>query len=115
MNVEAYCLTKLAAIEDYPFGPDAAVFKVGGKMFALTAPPGQPTNINLKCEPTLAVSLRQKYPAVTPGYHMNKVHWNSVALDGSVPEEELQRMVDHSYELVVRSLPRLEREALGSV
>ncbi len=113
MSIEAYCLRKLAAVEDYPFGPDAAVFKVGNKIFALTSPPGSPTNINLKCEPTLAIALRQKHAAITPGYHMNKVHWNSVALDGSVPTAEVERMVDMSYELVVGSLPRPARDALG--
>ena len=113
MQVEAYCLTKLAASESYPFGPDAAVFKVGGKMFALTSPPGRPTHLNLKCDPTLAIGLRQKYPAITPGYHMNKTHWNSVELDGSVPDAELTRMMDQSYELVVNSLAKTAREALS--
>lgn len=101
MNVEEYCLSLPGAIEDYPFGETAAVFKVGGKMFALTSPAGGPTSINLKCEPTLAIQLRQTYPAITPGYHMNKVHWNTVALDGTVPEDQIRKMIDHSYGLVV--------------
>lgn len=102
MTTEEYCLEKPHAQEDYPFGPDAAVFKVNGKMFALTQPPGKPTRINLKCEPMLALKLRQRYPdKVIPGYHMNKTHWNTVVLDGSLPETEIRKMIDHSYELVV--------------
>lgn len=100
MNVEEYCLSLPAVVEDYPFGDGVAVFKVGGKMFALTNPAGKPTSINLKCDPTLAISLRQTYPAITPGYHMNKTHWNTVQLNGSVPEDELKRWIQHSYELV---------------
>lgn len=100
MDVEKYCLELPGAVEDYPFGDGAAVFKVGGKMFALTQPPGKPKTINLKCEPTLAISLRQKYNSVIPGYHMNKQHWNTVELGGDVPADELKRMIDHSYELV---------------
>ncbi len=115
MNVEEYCLTKLAAVEDYPFGDEVAVFKVGGKMFALTSPPGKPTSISLKCEPTLAISLRQKYPAITPGYHLNKMHWNTIDLGGTVPDAEIKRLITHSYELVVSGLPRVGREALSDI
>ncbi len=100
--VEEYCLAKPGAIEDYPFGDGAAVFKVNGKMFALTQPPGNPERINLKCDPELAISLRQAHPAVTPGYHMNKRHWNTVSLDGSLPGAEIRRQIDHSYELVAK-------------
>ena len=114
MDVIEYCLSKLAAVEDYPFDSETAVFKVGGKIFALTGEPTKPTSINLKCDPTLAIALRQKYSTVTPGYHMNKVHWNTVQLDGSVPDDEIRRMIDHSYDLIVKSLPRVEREALGT-
>lgn len=109
IDVEEYCLGELGAVEDYPFGDDAAVFKVGGKMFALTSPPGKPTSINLKCDPTLAIVLRQTYPAITPGYHMNKQHWNTVKLDGSVPDDEIKKQIDHSYDLVVASLPKARR------
>ncbi len=104
MNVEEYCLSLPGVVEDYPFGDGVAVFKVGGKMFALTSPAGKPTSVNLKCDPALAVSLRQTYPAVTPGYHMNKTHWNTVELDGGVPDEELARWIEHSYELVAPEL-----------
>ncbi|HET6939170.1 MAG TPA: MmcQ/YjbR family DNA-binding protein [Nocardioides sp.] len=94
------------AVEDYPFGEEVAVFKVGGKMFALVSLDGEPGVVNLKCDPALALQLRQQYAAVRPGYHQNKRHWNSVDLDGSLDAEELREMVQHSYDLVVASLPR---------
>ena len=100
MNVEEYCLSLPGAVEDYPFGDGVAVFKIAGKTFALTNPAGKPTSINLKCDPVLAVTLRHTYPAVTPGYHMNKTHWNTVQLDGSVPEKELMRWIEMSFNLV---------------
>lgn len=106
MDVEAYCLELPGAVEDYPFGPDAAVFKVGDKMFALTQPPGKPKTINLKCDPTLAITLRQKYKSVLPGYHMNKQHWNTIELGGDLPEAELKKLVDHSYDLVAPKAKR---------
>lgn len=108
-KAEDYILSKPGAVEDYPFGDGAAVFKVGGKMFALTSPPGNPASMNLKCDPTLAKALRQKFAAISPGYHMNKEHWNTVKLDGTVPEAELRKQIDHSYDLVVASLPKSQR------
>lgn len=102
MNIEEYCLSKRGAVEDYPFGDDAAVFKVNGKMFALTQPPGKPTRINLKCDPTRAVWLRQEYKSVSPGYHMNKTHWNTVELGGDVDIKEVFKMIDDSYDLVAK-------------
>jgi predicted DNA-binding protein (MmcQ/YjbR family) len=103
MNVEEYCLSLPSVTEDYPFGDGVAVWKVNGKMFALTQPPGKPDRVNLKCDPTLAIALRQEYhPSVREGYHQNKKHWNTVDLDGKVPDAELKRMIDHSYELVAR-------------
>ena len=101
------------AVEDYPFGDEAAVFKVGGKMFALVMLAGEPGSVNLKCDPDWALELRAAYDAVRPGYHQNKRHWNTVELDGTVQEAELREMVDHSYELVVSRLPRSERARLG--
>ena len=95
------CLAKPGSAEDYPFGDEVAVFKVGGKMFALVPLAESPASVSLKCDPGLAAGLRQRYPAVTPGYHLNKRHWNTVTLDGSVPEEELLDLIDHSYQLVV--------------
>ena len=115
MNIETfreYCLSKPAATEDAPFGPDNIVFKVGGKMFALAALDEVPPAVNLKCDPDLALELRDRYEQVRPGYHMNKKHWNTVELDGVIPEKEIRKMVDHSYDLVVRSLPKVRREKL---
>ncbi len=100
------------AWEDYPFGPDVAVFKVGRRMFGTLAKRGDMPSINLKCDPAEALALRDIFEAVRPGYHMNKVHWNTVDLDGSVPTAEVARMIDNSYALVVRTLPRKERDPL---
>jgi predicted DNA-binding protein (MmcQ/YjbR family) len=97
------------AAEDYPFGDEVAVFKVGGRMFALVSLEGDPGVVNLKCDPALALQLREQYAAVRPGYHQNKRHWNSVDLDGSLDDEELREMVQHSYDLVVASLPKASR------
>ena len=109
MNLEdlrAYCLTEPNAAEDTPFGDDALVFKVGGKMFALAALEEVPPRVNFKCDPDLALELRDRYAEVQPGYHMNKKHWNTVELNGAIPDGELRRMIDHSYELVVARLPK---------
>lgn len=104
---------KPGAAEEYPFGDGAAVFKVGGKMFALVHLGDEPGSLNLKCDPGWAEELRTIYPdAIRPGYHMNKRHWNTVALDGTVPAEEILELVEHSYELVVAGLPRRVREGL---
>jgi predicted DNA-binding protein (MmcQ/YjbR family) len=111
-------LSQPQAIEDFPFGPEVAVFKIKGKMFATLAlgPMGKktsPTNpaenlwwMNLKCDPQEAVMLRDIFTAVIPGYHMNKVHWNTIKLDGSIPEGELVRMIENSFKLVLNSLPK---------
>lgn len=108
----AYLDGKPDAQRDMPFGEDALVFKVMGKMFALVAWQAEPLTINLKADPVDAVILRKQYPAVQPGYHMNKAHWNTVTLDGSVPEEEIRRMMDDSYRLVVRGLSKAQQERL---
>jgi len=107
-----YLLDKPEAFEDYPFGPDAAVFKVKQKMFALVSVKDGVINMNLKCEPYKAAALRDVYEAVIPGYHMNKLHWNTVLLDGSITNEELKNMIDHSYALVVKGLKSIEKNAL---
>ena len=112
MDLRNYLLGKPEAQEDFPFGPEAAVFKIQGKMFALLVERAGVASINLKCDPEQAIGLRDLFPAVTPGYHMNKRHWNTVRDDGSVPAGELQRMVDHSYALVVRGLTRAQRLGL---
>jgi predicted DNA-binding protein (MmcQ/YjbR family) len=98
--------------EEQPFGPDALVYKVRGKMFAIVSPE-VPPSVSLKCNPVLATMLRETYPAVTPGYHLNKQHWNTVLMDGSVPEGEVSEWISHSYELVVKGLPKRDRQELG--
>ena len=115
MNAEsfrAFCLSKTAATEGTPFGPEDIVFKVAGKMFAILALEEVPPRVNLKCDPDLALELRDRYEQVEPGYHMNKKHWNTVVLDGVIPEREIRKMIDHSYELVVQSLPKAKQKAL---
>jgi len=99
-----YCLSKACATESTPFGPDVLVFKVSGKMFALAALDELPTTVNLKCDPDLALELRDRYEQVTPGYHMNKKHWNTVEIESGIPDPELRKMIDHSYELVASGL-----------
>jgi predicted DNA-binding protein (MmcQ/YjbR family) len=99
-GVAEYCLAKPGAQETYPFGTEHTVFKVGGKMFALTPAEAEPASINLKCDPTRAMILRQEYPEITPGYHMNKTHWNTLDLTGNLPAELVWELIDHSYELV---------------
>lgn len=106
------CLQKRGAMEDFPFGPDARVFKVMGKMFALVTVGSHPGYISLKCDPVRAELLRETYPAVTAGYHLNQRHWNSISCDGSVPDDELLDLIQHSYDLVVKSLKKADRLAL---
>ena len=112
-QVLAECLAKPGAVEDYPFGDGAAVCKVAGKMFALVSLGGEPGSVSLKCDPDRAVWLRRQYGAVTAGYHLNKRHWNTIELDGSVPGDELADLIDHSYDLVVASLPKATRNQIG--
>lgn len=100
------------ATQENPFGPGVDVYKVAGKMFALVGGDPDSPSVSLKCEPVLAVELRAEYPAVTPGYHLNKAHWNTVRLDGTVPEDVLYEMVEHSYDRVVAGLTRAERARL---
>lgn len=106
-------LSKPGAEETTPFGPDVLVYKVGGKMFGLASPDDFPPSINLKCDPERAMLLREEHEAITPGYHMNKRHWNTVVLDGSVPAGLVGELIDHSYELVVASLPKQRRPERG--
>jgi len=101
-----YCLGKPNTTEGMPFGETVLVFKVAGKMFALMSLDEVPATANLKCDPNLALDLRDRYEQVRPGYHMNKKHWNTVAIDSGIPEAELRRMIDHSYDLVVQSVPK---------
>ena len=111
-TIKQYLLEKPEALEDYPFGPDAIVFKVQKKMFALFMVRQGQSALNLKCDPEEAVQLRDIFSAVTAGYHMNKRHWNTVILDGSLPMGEIERMIDNSYSLVVKGLKKSDREGL---
>lgn len=111
-ELTTYCMEHRGATEDYPFGPEPLVIKVGGKMFALIGVNNSVAAISLKCEPHMAELLRLEHEAVKPGYHLNKKHWNTVTLDGTVPIAELEAMIDHSYELVVASLTKAQRKAL---
>jgi predicted DNA-binding protein (MmcQ/YjbR family) len=113
-SLRAYCLSKNEVTEETPFGPDVLVFKVAGKMFALTGIDDHPTTVNLKCDPERSIDLRERYEAVRPGYHMNKTHWNTVVLDGSIADSELRELIDHSYTLIVQSLKKADRERLQS-
>jgi predicted DNA-binding protein (MmcQ/YjbR family) len=108
-----YCLTKSGAREETPFGPDVLVFKVGGKMFALAALDEVPPRVNLKCDPDLALDLRDRYEQVRAGYHMNKKHWNTVEIESGIPDIELRKMIDHSYKLVIERLPK-SRAKIGA-
>ena len=115
MNIEDlrdYCLLKPAVTEGLPFGEDTLVFKVAGKMFLLTSI-SQGNSFNVKCDPELAIELRERYNEVKPGYHMNKKHWNTVYMDGQLTNKQLCEMVEHSYDLVLKSLPKKEQEKFG--
>ena len=101
------------AEETYPFSAETTVFKVRGKIFAIAALDREPPAISLKCEPDLAAQLRADHAAITPGYHLNKRHWNTVAVDGSLPEGMLRDMVEDSYDLIVSALPKRVRDDLG--
>ncbi len=114
MHIEAfrdYCLSKPGVTEEMPFGEDVLVFKVKGKIFSLTDI-NEFDGINLKCDPLKSLELREKYAGIRPGYHMNKKHWNTVATDGSVPDDKMRYLINHSYELVVAGLPKKHREEL---
>ena len=103
------CLGLPGASEEFPFGDEVSVFKVSGKMFALCALDGEPLQLSVKCDPEFAVQLRSAYPAVTPGYHLNKRHWNTITVDGSLPDEMVADLLGDSYDLVVASLPKARR------
>jgi predicted DNA-binding protein (MmcQ/YjbR family) len=107
------CLSFAGAQETFPFGPATSVFKVAGKMFALSQLGADSLRVSLKCEPELAQALRGAHAAVIPGYHLNKRHWNTVILDGSLPDDTVRDMIEDSYDLVVSKLPKEQRGALG--
>jgi len=115
MNIEEirdYCLAKPGVTEGFPFGDTALVFKVGGKMFALLDLSEESRGISLKCNPELAIELREQHAEVTPAYHFNKQHWNGVNLQGGISDNQLREWIDHSYKLVIDSLPKSRREIL---
>lgn len=110
-SIREYCLQKKGVTEELPFDEDSPVYKVMGKIFAITnlTPP---YSINLKCDPEKAVELREKYDAVTPGYHMNKTHWNTVDLQSGIPPKLIKEWIDHSHELVVNGLSQKDKNRL---
>ena len=113
-DVIDYCLSKKSVEQTTPFGPEVLVYKVMGKMFALTDPDKYPCFVNLKCDPDRALELRDQHEAIRPGYHMSKKHWNSVYLDETLAGDLVRELIDHSYELVVKGLKKSDREKLES-
>jgi predicted DNA-binding protein (MmcQ/YjbR family) len=112
-GLRRWCLEQGGAVEEFPFGPEHSVFKVAGKIFAISALDRVPLRVSLKCDPELALSLRAGYPAIRPGYHLNKRHWNTVTLDGSLPDQLVRDLVEDSYDLIVSALSRRVRQQLG--
>ena len=113
-SISEFASTLTGVVEEQPFGPDVDVLKVGGKIFAILSPESSPEAVSLKCDPELAIALRLQYAAVIPGYHLNKRLWNTVNLNGTIPDDEILHMVTHSYELVVAGLPKSVRQDLSS-
>jgi predicted DNA-binding protein (MmcQ/YjbR family) len=117
MNIEDlrnYCIQKPYVTEELPFGPDTLVFKVATKVFLLTGLDSPDFRFNVKCDPELAIQLREQYPCVQPGYHMNKKHWNTINVDGSVNDKKLKEWIDHSYQSVFDSLQKNVKIALSN-
>ena len=112
-ELRRWCLHHAGAIEDFPFGPEHSVFKVAGKMFALSSLERAPLEVSVKCEPELADQLRHSYEAIRPGYHLNKRHWNTITLDGSLSDQLVRDLIEDSYDLVVSALPKRARQELG--
>jgi len=116
MNIEQfreYCLSKKGVTEDFPFDEVTLCLRVGGKIFAITGLDSEHFTVNLKCDPDFALELREQHPEVQPGWHMNKKHWNTVDFEGALDERLLRQLIDHSYEMVVKSLKKAEREELA--
>lgn len=116
MNIEEfriYCLSKPMVMEDFPFDQTTLVFKVCGKIFALTGLDNIEFKVNLKCDPDRSIELREEYESIRAGFHMNKKHWNTVIVDGSFPEDLFRELIDHSYDLVIRGLPKKLRDTLN--
>jgi predicted DNA-binding protein (MmcQ/YjbR family) len=111
-SLRAYCLKKKGVLEDFPFGETTLVFRVRGKIFLLVGLDNTPLQFNAKADPEKIPDLRERHSAIQPGYHMNKKHWNTILVDGTLPERILRELIDESYQLVVASLPKKDREAL---
>ncbi len=107
------CLDLPGAVEEFPFGVETSVFKVGGKIFAITPLKARPLTVSLKCEPEIAEQLRASHPAVRPGYHLNKRHWNTIDIDGSLDDAFVSDLVEDSYDLIVAGLPKRVQTELG--
>jgi len=118
MNIETireYCLRKKGISEEFPFNETTLVFKVMNKMFLLASLDSVPLRINLKCDPEMAIELREKYDSVEPAYHMNKTHWNSIVIDRTIPDKEILKWIDDSYNLVVSGLKKSEKDKLKKI
>ena len=116
MNIEEireYCIAKPGVTEGFPFGETALVFKVAGKMFAVLDLSEEARGLTLKCDPELAIELREQHSEVTPAWHFNKQHWNGIDLRGSISNSQLKEWINHSYTIVVESLPKVKRAELG--
>ncbi len=114
MDIESlreYCLSKAGTKETLPFGPDTLVYKVGGKVYLLMGLESESLRFNVKCDPDLAIELREQYACVLPGWHMNKKHWNTIVVDGSVSGKQLREWIDHSYNLILNSLPQKQKRS----
>ena len=112
--IREYCLKKIGVTEELPFDEDSPVYKLIGKIFAITSL-NPPYSLNLKCDPERAVELREKYEAITPGYHMNKTHWNTIELNGTIPPNLIKELIDHSYSLVAKGLTKKGEMKLASI
>jgi predicted DNA-binding protein (MmcQ/YjbR family) len=112
-ELRRWCLEQPGAVEDFPFRPDVSVFRVTGKMFALSMLERTPLEVSVKCEPELAVQLRDSYSAIRPGYHLNKRHWNTITLDGRLADQLVRDLIEDSYDLVVSALPKRTQRELG--
>lgn len=113
LELREYCLSKPHTEESFPFGPEVLVFKVAGKMFALVNVDNEEPSVNLKCDPERAIELREHHPEIEPGYHMSKKMWNTVSLQGVLKNDFIKELIDHSYEEVVKTLPKKIRTALN--
>ncbi len=118
MNIEEfrdYCLSKKYVTECFPFDNVTLVFKVANKMFALSGLENKPVTVNLKCNPEKAIELREEYSAIIAGFHMNKKHWNTITIEGGLPNEFLKELINHSYKLVVKGMPKKRQKELGFI